>query len=317
MIVTRVNFIAKAALALAIIIGLMHVPCTNAQSQPAAAKFEVASIKPCQSDGGRGGKGSAAESPSPGRLNLTCETVASLIQQAYVTFANGHRNPQSSVSISAGPAWINSDRYQIDAKAEDNASQEMMKGPMLQSLLEDRFQLQVHRETKDVPVYLATAARGGLKMPRVEESSCSAFDLAKAEAAAAARQKPVRPCGSIWFSKISAKPGLLSMDAHGSTIDAFFQNLGHILDRPVIDKTGAAGRFDFHVEFVPDETTPGFRSGGPMARFVADLAATPSDLVVGASIVNALRDQLGLKLDPGKSPGNFLVIDHVERPSAN
>jgi uncharacterized protein (TIGR03435 family) len=88
-------------------------------------KFEVASIKPCgDGDLVADGKGGGADSNfSPARLRLDCGTVISMIQHAYVLFANGHVNPRSDIPIAGGPAWIRSDRYQVDAKADGHRSQ--------------------------------------------------------------------------------------------------------------------------------------------------------------------------------------------------
>lgn len=92
----------------------------------------------------------------------------------------------------------------------------------------------------------------------------------------------------------------------GATVTAFCGLLGVVLGRPVIDETGIEGRFDFDVEFAIDQSTPGF---------VAE--ATPADPTSGVSIFTAAQEQLGLKLQSKKGPSEFLVIDRVERPSAN
>jgi uncharacterized protein (TIGR03435 family) len=144
----------------------------------ALSGWEAVSVKPCSATGiggggGReGGDGSApAQFVSPGRLHFNCATVAGLIQLAYVTYANGqrHSEPHSdSLPIKGGPAWIYSDRYQLEAKAEGTPREEVMLGPMLQALLEDRFNLKIHRETREIPVYDLTVARGGLRMPPVQ-----------------------------------------------------------------------------------------------------------------------------------------------------
>ena len=93
----------------------------------------------------------------------------------------------------------------------------------------------------------------------------------------------------------------VTLEATGMSIDNFIKYSLPGLDRPVVNKTGITGLFDFHLEFAPDEA-----SGG----------ATPAE-VVGPSIFTALERQLGLKPELAKAPGDFLVIDHVERPSAN
>lgn len=144
-------------------------PQTDRATTP---KFEVASIKLCRADsiaGDRGG-GSVGE-PSPGRLNLNCQTLMGLIRMAYVSFANGHLNPAASVPISGGAAWINSDRYSINARVEGTQSQGTMRGPMMQALLEDRFNLKIHREAREILVYALTVAKGGPKLQQFKEGS--------------------------------------------------------------------------------------------------------------------------------------------------
>jgi uncharacterized protein (TIGR03435 family) len=243
--------------------------------------------------------------------------VASLVKQAYITFADGHRNSPSSPRISGGPAWINSDRYMISAKAEGAASTDVMNGPMLQALLESRFKLKTHRETKEIPVYELTGGKGDSKLQPLVAENCVPFDLAKAEAARAAHQKLPAPCHSFFFGKSTERPGLLTLTVHGNSLDGFAKELSRVLDRPIIDKTGITGIFDFRVEFAPDGATPFFRPGGGGARFAGDLGSAANDLVVGPSILSAIEQQLGLKLEPARGPGEFLVIDHVERPAEN
>ena len=147
-------------------------------------KFEVISIRPCS--GGPGGRSGGVKS-SPGRLEIHCITLGSvaddfpgLIQQAYGLFANGRRNPIWSLPrIEGGPAWINSDRYEIVAKAEVDAShadqptQAMMNGPMMQAVLEDRFKLKIHRATREAPVYALTVSRSGPKLQPFVEGTCT------------------------------------------------------------------------------------------------------------------------------------------------
>ena len=113
--------------------------------------------------------------------------------------------------------------------------------------------------------------------------------------------------------------GIMSENDHGVTLDHFASGLTRVLDRPVIDKTGLQGLFDFRVEFSPDQTTPAFMPGGiikgqgPTASLPIGDAPEPT----GPSYVTAIQEQLGLKLQPAKGPGDFLVIDSIERPSEN
>lgn len=102
-----------------------------------------------------------------------------------------------------------------------------------------------------------------------------------------------------------------AVDAQGSTLAAFSQLLDLVLDRPVIDKTGITGKFDIHLEFGIDAATPKFLPGGDLARF----AGAASDPAV-SSIFTAIQ-LLGLKLEAAQGPREFLVIDHMERPTKN
>ncbi len=176
---------------------------------------------------------------------------------------------------------------------------------MLQTLLEERFKLKVHWETKEVPVYALTVAKGGPKLQPFKEGSCIPLDFTQIGVA----QKPGQPCRNGMTRKGSN--GIV--DWRGISLDQFAKEvLIGVVDRPVIDKTGIAGKFNFHLEFAPDNATPAFLPGGELDHGQVG----PSD-PVGPSIFSAIQEQLGLKLVPAKGPREFLVIDHVERPSGN
>jgi uncharacterized protein (TIGR03435 family) len=133
------------------------LPDLDAQkASTAARKFEVASVKRCQNS-----RAQSEGDPTPGRLHLACVTTANLIRLAYLIFPTGQPNAPVSPSsfqmpISGGPSWLDSDRYSIDAEVEQPVNTEMMKGPMMQALLEDRFRLKLHTETKEIHVFELT-----------------------------------------------------------------------------------------------------------------------------------------------------------------
>jgi uncharacterized protein (TIGR03435 family) len=215
-----------------------------------------------------------------------------------------------------GPKWVDEQPYDITAKAEENSSQDQLS-LKLKALLEDRFQLKIHRETKLVSVYALTVAKGGLKLHQVEEASCVPSNrfLAPPEP----RQKPL--CGTGGFRRgvlIAGQISVISIVGQISAIslDGFCKALGSRLGRPVIDKTGKSGLFDIRVEFAPDETTPGFTPGGLTARTNGGLIARTND-AEGPSIFTAFQEQLGLKLDPDKGAVDFLIIQSAEKPSEN
>ena len=240
---------------------------------------------------------------------MNCETVKDLIRDAYDLLANGHlprgtisRNSRT-VPIEGGPGWINSERYYIDAKAEGPQTQEMMRGPMMRTLLEDRFKLKIRRGTRQGQVYELKVAQGGPKLEPVEPGSCTPikdFDWRKL----ARGEKPPLICDGAMVQ--NGKMAFLAM-----SIADFCQNLTwDALDRPVIDKTGITGRFNFRIEFAPDEATPFFHSAG------VDPTVAPAE-PAGPSIFTALQQQLGLKLERATGPVDLLIIDHVEKPSEN
>jgi uncharacterized protein (TIGR03435 family) len=309
-----------AVLAAPVVVAMMNTPPirAKAQVQPSAQsaatpKFEVASVKAskdCGSPGGSAGGGkSGAVSSSPGRLHV-CGTLEDLIQNAYVVYADGRTNRRiearsSGPLLSGGPAWIRSDRYLIDAKPESAAGQEMMNGPMMQALLENRFRLKIRRETREVSAYALTAAKGSNKLQPFQEGSCVLVDFAK-------HPTPPPPpgqknCLNGVFAK--GKGQNIIFQAQGTSLDRFSALIGWAVDRPVVDKTGIPGLFDFHLEFAPDEATPNLTDP-------ASPPAQPSDEPAGPSIFTAIQE-LGLKLEPSRGPRELLVVDHVERPSAN
>jgi uncharacterized protein (TIGR03435 family) len=263
-------------------------------------KFEVASIKPCKTyvpPDVRSGGGNS----SPGRLNVECQTAKGLIQGAYVAFANGHSVTPGyvrHVAIEGGPSWLDSDRFEINARAEGGASHVMMAGPMMQTLLEDRFNLKIHLETREVPAYALAVAKGGPKLKPFREGSCTPIPL---DLIISTFPPPDIPPNDHYCRTGGAtKGGIQAIDAPATTLDDFARmHLAILAGRPVINKTGIPGRFDFHLEFAPDETPP------------------PGEPPAGPTIFTALEEQLGLKLESTRGPGEFLVIDSISKPSQN
>jgi len=291
-----------------IVIGVLDSPSSRAQSAPGpTSKFEVASIRRC--DGSQPGPLPAS---SPGRLTLGCTPVANLIVQAYTPRdRNGRRiSPPLVVRVEGGPGWVNSDLYEINAKAEDNAGQPVMRGPMMQALLEDRFKLKLHRETREIPAWALTREKGDVKLRQLEERGCTPRDLTKPfdlPKLPTPGQKPT--CKGVSMGGNALKQSF-TVIAEGASLDMLSGLYPIALDRPVIDKTGVKGVYSFHLEFAADETTTRLASpaGAPAAA-----ASEPA----GPSIVTALKEQLGLKLEKATGPGEFLIIDSVEKPTPN
>ena len=290
---------------------------TGAQSQtpaqsasPAKPKFEVTSVKSCKLvEMSRGGRASGGGSSDPGRLSLACLPLKLLIESAYLRYANGVGHSPEEIRltpIEGGPAWIDSERYIIDAKPESPQSQEMMRGPMMQALLEDRFQLKIHRETREVPVYELTVAKGGPMLQRSQVGSCIPSDWTKASPPPRAPDETRRPC----MTMVTVNEGIATLEAQHRTLGDFCRLL-ILAGRPVVDKTGIMGLYDFHLVFAQGVTAPvmSAAAGGPPDTTASDVPGAPS-------IIMALQ-ALGLRLNASKGTREFLVIDRVERPSEN
>lgn len=183
--------------------------------------------------------------------------------------------------ISGAPAWVKEELFDIDARAEHPATEAEMK-QMVQGLLADRFGLKLHRQTKEASVYALVTGKDGLKLkesPKLKEGQILS---------------PGRP-----FGDIEVPPGKLT--AHGATMALLVQILTENLDRPVVDKTGLTGHYDFELTYDGPTWVPG--EPGAWRPF-------------GAAIFAPIQ-KLGLRIEPQKSPVETVVIDSVSRPSAN
>ncbi len=315
---------------------MQRTPVTTPQSPTTVApKFDAVSIRPCEprsGGGGRGPNGGAGIVPSPrtspGRLNFACVSVQELIGRAYIQFADGRihsplvpptiEGMPDWVRINPGPAFNPANRFTLEATAESTPSQEMMMGPMLQAVLEDRFRVKVHNEARDVPAYALTVAKNGPKLTLLPGGTCSNPDLTKFPA-----EYP--PPGQVRCEHGDGRKGPnIAFAGQGESMADFARRLSNIVGRLVLDKTAIAGSFDFEFEYGPDENTPpGLRNMDP-ERFCAGtnvpVCKTPtlgeSD-PAGPSIFTVLEKRFGLKLEPTTGQKEFLVIDHVERPSEN
>jgi uncharacterized protein (TIGR03435 family) len=289
----------RALAAAALTIGFLH-------AQPELS-FAVASIKPnpnCEI-------GSRPSGITPDRLELHCMSLRGLIRIAYGDFLAGGNLPTRRIGVVGGPGWLDSERYDVSAKAEGGATREQATGPMLQRLLEERCRLKVHHEARESAVYLMTVASNGPKLQVAKEGGCVPVDLSNLFAIPA-KPGDAQPkyCG-LGGSNFSGS-GRASMDWYGTSMaEVAGRMLAGRLDYPVVDKTGLTGHYDIHLEFVPQPPSgPIFLNGVPTT-------AVPNNDTGGASIFAALEEQLGLKLTPGKSPLDVIIVDHAEKPSAN
>jgi len=201
--------------------------------------------------------------------------------------------------MQGGPSWIRSDRYTINANTEGTPGKAMMQGPMLQTILEERFKLRLHWERREVSVFELTVSKGGSKLKRFGDGTCVPIDASKRFEDQPEIAKNQHRCTSF----VTPKPPNLEIDAEGTSVEDFAKAfLSLFVDRPVRNRTGLKGLFNFHLEFA--QPTPATDTGPP-----ADAA--------GPSVLTALQEQLGLKLESAKGLGEFLVVDGIERPTEN
>jgi uncharacterized protein (TIGR03435 family) len=266
-------------------------------------RFEVATIKPTQQCNLNPGAG-----PTPGRMTM-CGPLRLLIQGAY---KRKYENPFSMAEAQGGPAWLDSGYYEIVAKAEGNPSNEQMAGLMLQALLEERFRLKVHRDQKEVPVYFLTVAKGGPKFQPAKKESCVTSNPDNPSPLTSPEKPLARICGGIRFVD-------RNFEMYSVTMAGFANQISRWFDRRLVDKTGLTGVFDIHMELVPEDAGPPPSAVENPGDAMAGLRAFAGwgQRQYGGVIVPALQNQLGLKVESGKGPGDTLVIDHIERPSSN
>ena len=229
-----------------------------------------------------------------------CSNISSLVSNAYGYYANGRPDLTTVPTVvEGGPAWVRTDRYAINAKAPDAASQEMMRGPMMQSLLEARFKLRLHREVRQVPVYELTVKNEAKLRPH-QQGDCTPFERGQPRPEPKPGQPHVCEGASIGnrYPAGSISGDFLPLD----TLATGLYGIGAV-DRPIVNKTGLSRIYDLHVQFVTLSPPPGVP-----AQPGADVSDLPS-------VFTALEEALGLKLEPAKGPQEFLVIDSIERPS--
>jgi bla regulator protein blaR1 len=253
-------------------VGLLHAPLLHAQAPATNQQFEVASIKPNNS----GENNFSIRIKPGGRMVASNASLWMLITATYQV---------QDYQLSGGPAWLKSARFDIDAKGpfkpdipvNDQISQ------MGQALLADRFQLKLHREAKEMPVYALLAAKNGPKLDPARGGNC--FDPT---AGIPPPAPDARPCGGFNMNNDRLLGAAIPMERMARALSRF-------VGRPVVDKTGLGGTFDITLHWTPDD------------------APSSSD----PSIFTALQEQLGLRLESQKGPVEVLVIDSAQLPSAN
>ncbi len=327
------SFAKKAALTIAgaaflmapVLVGIAGAPVTLAQTPSGVLQweaaagghmaFDVASVKVLK-PGARGrapnfsldeGDGFTdprnGESPH-GRFSATFPV------SAYIVFAYKLMlTPDQRQAMLAGlPKWVDTDGIDIEAKAAGSPAKDQMR-LMMQSLLAERFHLAVHYESQERPVYALTLIKPGTWGPKLirhaDGPSCDVIGPQNPATGASDPGSEVFPtrCGSQ--TSVRGKNGRIVQGTRNTTMAILAGFLARTGGRPVVDRTGITDRIDYRLEWTPE-------SSGPVVPGV-EVEPDPTPL----SFMEAVREQLGLKLQSTKAPLQTLVIDHIERPSEN
>jgi len=293
-----------------VIAALLIAVAPGAHAQSSRPQFEVASIKSNKSTA----PGFALDA-NKGRFKAANFTVKVLLRYAF-----DRRLPEdetrrgtelysgtAGLQVYGGPAWIDSDRFDVEAKppADHPVSQTEMQS-MVQSLLEDRFQLKAHYEMRELPIYNLIVAKEGRMQLSPDQSSSSADGEQKTIAGVSIRRGTFT---LVTPGYPNASNTMLHMIANAVPMSTVATMLESFIARPVFDKTGLGGLFDIDIPF-----GPGVRSG-PSAASNDETPRSPDPQ--GPSLFTALQEQLGLKLESAKRPVEVLVIDSVQKPSEN
>ncbi len=266
-----------------------------------AARFDVASVKPCQD--ARGGRGSQA---TPGRLRRGCSTVEELVGTVFAFATPGILPHEAAALVKGGPSWIRSRRWTIEATTEEPSAYEQMSGPLMLNLLKERFRLRVIEQTQALPAYDLVQDQGGARLRPAKAGACFQMGPGIAPPRASGGKAPPPICRLFNPSPAGG------VDGYGMSMPDLCLHLSAVLDRDVIDKTGLAGGYDFHLEVASEELSPYRRQSGPKPSD----GAVPQANEPGGSVFTAIR-KLGLRLKPSTKTAKLIVIDQVELPVEN
>lgn len=292
--------ITAATISVIFFFGILCPALGRAQSQtsnttPALPeyKYDVASIKPSK-------LAITKWHDSPDGLSVAGVTLKWLVQSAF--------RVTGDYGLSGGPSWFNSDRYDVEAKMDPGAvdafnklstdDRNVVRQHMLQALLAERFGLVFHRENRDMQVYTLVIGKNGSKLHEAKPGDTYPNGIKFSSG----------PGGPGVMLMMSGPGGSFTVTAQGVPLSDFIPQLSGNSGRPILDKTGLTGKYDFVLTYSPEQNSPASAPNGQ--------PPPPTDS--GApSLFTAVQEQLGLKLEPGKGPVEVIVIDQAARPSEN
>jgi uncharacterized protein (TIGR03435 family) len=276
----------------------------QAQVTAPAERFEVASVKPY-----KGPLTMISSNTEPGgRFVAQQQSLRDLVTLAYKV-----RESQ----IIGGPAWLGSDRFDVNARANRELPPPDPTGEigplerMLQSLLADRFKLVAHRENREMPIFALVVARSDRRLGeklRPSSTDCAAIFAARARAG----QPGPLVAGDRTTCGLVVSPW--SIRIGGGPLSQLTMVLTQMTNRFVVDQTGLTGNYDVDLQWTPTGLRMNRPPGGDGPPGGPPIPVPPPD-ANGATLETAIQEQLGLKLDPQRAPVPVLVIDRADQPT--
>lgn len=279
-------------------------PAQGADAKTNLPKFEVATIKPTKEDEGR-----TMMMFTPDGISIHGVPMKMLLRESF-----GVEDDR----ILGEPSWVKN-RFDIEAKVDADDAPKLkdlkidQRRAMMLPLLEDRFNLKYHHETRDLPIYALVVAKGGVKMketapdPPVKNDDTKPDALPKAD-----------PANSNGPPRLGRHSLMMNdrgrLESTGTNTTMLVHILSSQLGRTVIDKTALTGNYDYTLQWTPDD------AGMPMGTGGGDAGPGKGEVspdAGGPSLFTALEEQLGLKLEAIKSTVDVIVIDHIDLPTEN
>jgi uncharacterized protein (TIGR03435 family) len=265
-----------------------------------AQQFEVASIKPSA-------PGATEQAKLGIRIDGAQVNCTSLNLKDYIGMAAKMKLYQIS-----GPEWLGGERFDINAKLPEGATGDQVPA-MIMALLEERFQMKSHRETKELPVYALIVGKGGLKLTESPTDTATGPNEPVAVSAAGAQSGVTVNLGKGSYFSVAGN----KLEAKKVTTATFADSLARFVDRPILDLTGLTGTYDFSLEVSPEDYMGMIVRSALSAGVQLPPQAMRALEASGDTLFSAI-EKLGLKLEPRKGPVEILVIDHMERkPTEN
>ena len=281
--------------AIALALTLLTAPVVFSQAPAARPEFEVASVKP-------------SEPLVNGRVSVGVHIDGAMVRCTYLSLANYLTMAYDIKDYQIiGPDWLTTSHFDIVAKRPEGIEGEKSLRAMVASLLEDRFKMVTHRETRDLPAYALVVSKGGLKIKEVPPDP-DGVDTSKVDVNVTGGQR-----GTIvdLGGGSSLSYSLNKMEAKKVNFASITDSLSKFLDRPVVDETGLTGRYNFTLEYSVSELKALVRASGADASQIPDFGGDQPSIFTSV-------EELGLKFEPRKAPVPVIVIDSIQKmPTAN